>query len=272
VPFGVLKQYSDEPGGIPSFVDTGRGKLLTIKAGGRMNRSPRSGFSNGLTSGLTIFAIFTIGFSINGLAQAAENPPANKPSQVDSMEIPGTFKELLGKMDAITSKRIIDDAELISTGSAPATLPVIDASKGISRNFTNESLKNNSLKNESLRNEDVKADPADFHATAYCLKGRTASGEYTRPGVIAADPRVLPIGTVVHIRAGRYTGKYTVLDTGAKIKGRTVDIYFPSYREAVAFGRQRIKLQVLGRPSRSAPRKTARKADPSQKNSVIATL
>lgn len=232
-----------------------------------MNQSPRRGFSNGLTSGLTIFAIFTIGFSINGLAQAAENPPAKNSSQVDSMEIPGTFKDLPGKMDAITSKRINDNAELSSTGSAPATLPVIDASKGVSRNFSNESLKN-----ESFKNENVKTDSADFQATAYCLKGRTASGEFTRPGVIAADPRVLPLGTVVHIRAGRYTGKYTVLDTGAKIKGRTVDIYFSSYREAVAFGRQRIKLQVLGRPSRSAPRKTARNADPAQKNSVIATL
>jgi len=225
-----------------------------------MNQSPRSRFSNGLTSGLTIFAILAIGFSINGPAQAAENPPANKSSQVDSMEIPGTFKELPGKIDAITSKRINDESKLTPTDFAPTTLPTIDASKGII-SFSSESMK-----------ESIKTDSADFHATAYCLKGRTASGELTRPGVIAADPRVLPLGTVVHIRAGRYTGKYTVLDTGAKIKGRTVDIYFPTYKEAVAFGRQRIKLQVLGRTPRSAPRKTARKTDPAQKNSVIATL
>ena len=226
-----------------------------------MNRSLRSRFTNGLTSGLTIFAIFTIGFSITGLAKAAENPPTDKSSQVESMEIPGTFKEVSGKTDAITSKRIIDDSKSTQTGPAPTTLPAIDASKGVSSSTLRESLK-----------QSVQTDAADFHATAYCLKGRTASGELTRPGVIAADPRVLPLGTVVHIRAGRYTGKYTVLDTGARIKGRIIDIYFPTHREAVSFGRQRVKVQVLGRPARNAPRKTARNTDPAQKNSVIATL
>ncbi len=196
-----------------------------------MNHSPSCRFSNGLTSGLTIFAIFTIGFSLNGLAQAAENPPADKSSQVESMEIPGTFKDLLGKADAITSKRIVEESKSTSINSLPTSLPDIDATKGVISNPSKESLKT-----ERLKIEDVNADPADFHATAYCLKGRTASGEFTRPGVIAADPRVLPLGTVVHIRAGRYTGQYTVLDTGARIKGRTIDIYFSSYKEAVAFG------------------------------------
>ena len=196
-----------------------------------MNHSPSCRFSNGLTSGLTIFAIFTIGFSLNGLAQAAENPPADKSSQVELMEIPGTFKDLLGKADAITSKRIVEESKSTSINSLPTSLPDIDATKGVISNPSKESLKT-----ERLKIEDVNADPADFHATAYCLKGRTASGEFTRPGVIAADPRVLPLGTVVHIRAGRYTGQYTVLDTGARIKGRTIDIYFSSYKEAVAFG------------------------------------
>lgn len=58
---------------------------------------------------------------------------------------------------------------------------------------------------DRLANTD-RSELQDFHATAYCLKGRTASGQYTRRGVIAADPRVLPIGTVVQIQAGRYTG------------------------------------------------------------------
>jgi len=90
----------------------------------------------------------------------------------------------------------------------------------------------------------------DFHATAYCLKGRTASGINTRPGMIAADPRVLPLGTVVHLRAGRYTGTYTVMDTGGLIKGRRVDVYVPTYREAVQFGRRQVKLKVIGRNSK----------------------
>src|SRR5215467_15556952 len=47
-----------------------------------------------------------------------------------------------------------------------------------------------------------------FVATAYCLKGRTAMGGGVRRGVIAADPRVLRLGSNVLLGAGSYTGHY----------------------------------------------------------------
>jgi 3D (Asp-Asp-Asp) domain-containing protein len=87
--------------------------------------------------------------------------------------------------------------------------------------------------------------PRGFQATAYSLRGRTASGAYVYRGAIAADPRVLPIGTVVYVKAGEYSGIYTVHDVGPKVKGRTVDIWMSSSREARKFGRRRVKLQVL---------------------------
>jgi 3D (Asp-Asp-Asp) domain-containing protein len=86
----------------------------------------------------------------------------------------------------------------------------------------------------------------EFVATAYCLKGRTASGLPTRPGMVAADPKVLPMGTVIHVTAGRYSGTYTVMDTGRLIRGRKIDIYVPSYREALSFGCRRVKVRVVG--------------------------
>jgi 3D (Asp-Asp-Asp) domain-containing protein len=108
--------------------------------------------------------------------------------------------------------------------------------------------------NTNIETIDIEGDLIDFDATAYCLKGRTASGIDTRPGVIAADPRVLPMGTVVHLRAGRYTGTYTVMDTGSRIRGRRVDVYVTTHREAVAFGRRQVKLKVMSRGSAKAAR------------------
>jgi 3D (Asp-Asp-Asp) domain-containing protein len=84
-----------------------------------------------------------------------------------------------------------------------------------------------------------------FSATAYNLKGRTASGQMTRRGVIAADPHVLPLGSVVKLDAGNYSGVYTVRDTGGVIKGRKIDVWMPSSREARTFGRRKVKLVVL---------------------------
>ncbi|MBA2501740.1 MAG: 3D domain-containing protein [Pyrinomonadaceae bacterium] len=84
-----------------------------------------------------------------------------------------------------------------------------------------------------------------FTATAYCLRGRMASGAYVRKGAIAADRRVLPIGTRVRIEAGNYSGEYTVLDTGGAVRGRIIDVWVPSAGEAIRFGRRKVKLTVL---------------------------
>jgi 3D (Asp-Asp-Asp) domain-containing protein len=84
-----------------------------------------------------------------------------------------------------------------------------------------------------------------FQATAYTLRGRTASGEFTRHGMVAADPAVLPLGSVVEIDAGNFSGVYVVHDTGAKVKGNLVDVWMPSPKAARQFGRRSIKLTVL---------------------------
>src|SRR5215467_9456481 len=62
-------------------------------------------------------------------------------------------------------------------------------------------------------------------ATAYCQKGRTESGEQTASHTIAADPRVRPVGSTIRIIDGPHRGIYTVLDTGAAVKGLKIDIF-----------------------------------------------
>jgi 3D (Asp-Asp-Asp) domain-containing protein len=86
-------------------------------------------------------------------------------------------------------------------------------------------------------------------ATAYCDRGETKDGTPVHPGVIAADPRVLPLGSVVHIHVPEtgLTGVYTVNDTGSAVKGRIVDIFMWSCRRAKQFGRRRAIVHVLTR-------------------------
>lgn len=89
------------------------------------------------------------------------------------------------------------------------------------------------------------AEPITYVATAYSLRGRTASGMYVTQGIIAADPRVLPLGSRVRLEAGRWSGEYLVADTGGRIKGRRIDIWTPTGREAMRFGRRKVKLTIL---------------------------
>jgi 3D (Asp-Asp-Asp) domain-containing protein len=87
--------------------------------------------------------------------------------------------------------------------------------------------------------------PQKFTATAYALRGRTASGANVRRGLIAADRRLFPLGTRVRLEAGGYSGEYLVADRGGAIRGRIIDIWVPSTREAMRFGRRPVKLTVL---------------------------
>lgn len=84
-----------------------------------------------------------------------------------------------------------------------------------------------------------------FVATAYCLRGKTANGTSVRKGIIAADPRVLRLGTRVNLGAGAHSGNYVVTDTGGKIKGNKIDIWMASCAEARRFGRRTVDLSVL---------------------------
>jgi 3D (Asp-Asp-Asp) domain-containing protein len=84
-----------------------------------------------------------------------------------------------------------------------------------------------------------------FVATAYCLRGRTATGGGVRRGIIAADPRVLRLGSSVLLGAGSYSGQYKVTDTGGRIKGKKIDIWVPSCSEARRFGRRTVQVSLV---------------------------
>lgn len=85
-----------------------------------------------------------------------------------------------------------------------------------------------------------------YIATAYSASGTTASGEYTQRHIVAADPSILPLGSIIKIEhAGPYSGEYVVADTGPKIVGRKLDIYIPSTQAAMKFGKKRVTVTVI---------------------------
>jgi 3D (Asp-Asp-Asp) domain-containing protein len=90
-----------------------------------------------------------------------------------------------------------------------------------------------------------------FRATAYCLKGKTAMGGAVRRGIVAADPRILPLGSRIQITAGSYSGTYTVADTGGAVRGHILDIWVSSCSEAIRFGRKSVMVSKLGKNKNS---------------------
>jgi 3D (Asp-Asp-Asp) domain-containing protein len=101
-------------------------------------------------------------------------------------------------------------------------------------------------KADHVSNAPPQREQMAFAATAYSIEGETADGSRAREGIVAADPKVLPLGTRIRVEgAGAYDGEYVVRDTGRAVKGREIDLYLASDREATVFGRKNVQVEVV---------------------------
>lgn len=164
---------------------------------------------------------------------------------------PSVAETLASPLPEIQQKGDAQAVNVPAADSSTAT-PNVEAGEIASNDKEKATLESGAMPSAS-----VKAVPASeaqassptltFSATAYSLRGRTASGKTVARGLIAADRRLLPIGTRVRLEAGSYSGEYLVADTGGAVRGRRIDIWVPSTSEAMRFGRRPVKLTVLTR-------------------------
>ncbi|MBO5454149.1 MAG: G5 domain-containing protein [Clostridia bacterium] len=78
--------------------------------------------------------------------------------------------------------------------------------------------------------------------------GITATGMRATYGVIAVDPRIIPLGSKVYITApdGSWTyGAAVAADTGGAIKGNIIDLCYDTNAECFQFGRRYAKVYIL---------------------------
>lgn len=78
-------------------------------------------------------------------------------------------------------------------------------------------------------------------AVAYHLPGKTALGVPVRKGVVAVDPKLIPLGTKLHVPG---YGSGLAADIGYAIKGRIIDLWFPSTERARAWGRRTVTITI----------------------------
>lgn len=88
-------------------------------------------------------------------------------------------------------------------------------------------------------------------ATAYCpcakccgptAVGMTSTGVPAARGVIAVDPRIIPLGTRVYVDG---YGEAVAADVGSAIKGHKIDVCFDTHEEALAWGVKKTKVYIL---------------------------
>ena len=91
--------------------------------------------------------------------------------------------------------------------------------------------------------ESPEPEPVVFESTAYTWTGnRTASGSWPSRGTVAVDPRVIPLGTELHIEG---YGPAVAADTGGAIRGQKIDLYMDSEHECWQWGRRQVEVRVI---------------------------
>jgi 3D (Asp-Asp-Asp) domain-containing protein len=78
-------------------------------------------------------------------------------------------------------------------------------------------------------------------AVAYSLPGSTALGVPVGRGVVAVDPKLIPLGTKLHVPG---YGPGLAADVGYAIKGRIIDLWFPTRTKAQQWGRRTVTITV----------------------------
>lgn len=72
--------------------------------------------------------------------------------------------------------------------------------------------------------------------------GLTAIGLIAGPGIVAVDPRVIPLRTKLYVEGYGYA---IAGDVGGAIKGNRIDVCFNTVREALNFGRRQVRVYIL---------------------------
>ena len=78
-------------------------------------------------------------------------------------------------------------------------------------------------------------------AVAYYLPGKTALGVPVGKGVVAVDPKLIPLGTKLHVPG---YGPGLAADVGYAIKGRVIDLWFPTTAKARNWGRRTVTITI----------------------------
>src|SRR5665648_179784 len=80
-------------------------------------------------------------------------------------------------------------------------------------------------------------------STAYTFTGnKTATGIVPRQGIIAVDPKVIALGSKVYVEGYGYA---IAADTGGDIRGNRIDVFFPTLRQCINWGRRVVRIYVI---------------------------
>lgn len=158
-----------------------------------------------------------------------------------------SIKEQQAAERAAAERAVAERAAAEKAATNNASSNVSNASSSTSSNETASASSNNETK--ATTSSSATGSWKTVQATGYStqqkgLSTHTATGIDLRVNsrVIAVDPRVIPLGSLVEVQG---LGVYVAGDTGGAIKGNIIDIHYPTVSQALNWGRRSVKIRII---------------------------
>lgn len=173
-------------------------------------------------------------------------PKAKKPSKKPSKKVsiskvrpnPNRVRNNRRNENRSSPKSIVGSSS--SQGSANSSKPITPTSKPMLSNTSDIMVMEATAYDLSYQSTGKRPGDKPY--------GITASGMKAGPGVVAVDPKVIPLGTKLYIESMDSTKDYGYAvagDTGGAIKGNRIDLFFFSSSDVRRFGRRNVRVKVL---------------------------
>jgi 3D (Asp-Asp-Asp) domain-containing protein len=173
-----------------------------------------------------------------------EEMPFDSEQKIDTNLVPGQIRVISQGVNGVKRSvwllTVIGDQEIKREVVSSQVL-----NKPVKKIIATNPITVTATRNLALSSELVPKEEFEVESTAYTFTGNnTATGISPRVGIVAVDPRFIPLGTKLYIEGYGYA---VAADTGGAIKGKRIDVFLNSIKECVAWGRRRVKVYILPR-------------------------
>ncbi|MGE7842820.1 LysM peptidoglycan-binding domain-containing protein [Lysinibacillus sp. NPDC093712] len=169
--------------------------------------------------------------STSNEATGESTPKASAPSTSNSTSLESTPEATAPSTSNSTSVESTPEATAPSTSNSTSVETTPEANAPSTSNSTSK---------------EIIVEASAYTASCDGCSGITSTGINlkTNPNakVISVDPTVIPLGSKVYVEG---YGEAIAGDTGGAIKGKRIDVFFPSQQDAIDFGVKQLKVTIL---------------------------
>ncbi|MDP4162870.1 MAG: LysM peptidoglycan-binding domain-containing protein [Bacillota bacterium] len=155
------------------------------------------------------------------------------------------YKEQGGNLNPIKTEQAGSSIDGSTATNSQATAPT-PVTPSIEKSTVHAVPQQKESQPQKTDSQKIKVKATAYTASCTGCSGVTATGINIKDNqdakVIAVDPSVIPLGSKVYVEGYGYA---TASDTGGAIKGKRIDVFIPSEKDAMQWGSKQVNVTII---------------------------